>query len=342
MGQLAIWYSFFYLFFGPLRDLAEGGDFRTAFDFLFSGQALVLFCTTFLAFFAYSLGGYAVWFLAYPRRRIGLGIGLSVLTIPVGIVVRYLLQEVIQPLIFGYGNYYDGYQLADYFWDNFYYAMVFITPGVVFYFVQYAQYQERNQQALELHDKTTQLSLLRAQVNPHFLFNSLNNIYALVTENSPQALTAVEKLSNLLRYSLYEKAEKVPVAKEWAKVEDFIELERLRYDYPPSLDIEVSEAALNRQVAPFLFIPFVENAFKHGDLRNPDAPVRIRLYESASDLVFEVSNAISEREKDRTGGIGLANVRRRLPLLYGEEHELKVERGPDRFSTQLKIALRQC
>ncbi|MCB0635071.1 MAG: sensor histidine kinase, partial [Lewinella sp.] len=296
--QLAIWFFFFYLLFGPLRDLAEDGDFPAAFDFLFSGQALVLFLTTMLAFFTYSLAGYAAWFYAYPRRRIALGVGLSLLAIPVGIVVRYLLQEVIQLAIFGFGNYFEGYPPAAYFWDNFYYAMVFITPGIIFYFVQYAQHQERTQQELILQNQLTQLSLLRSQVNPHFLFNALNNIYALVTERSDQALTAVEKLSSLLRYSLYEKGERVPVSKEWAKVEDFIELERLRYDFSLQLDVQAAAPAMRRKVAPFLFIPFVENAFKHGDLHQP---VRISLRETPTELIFSVNNARAEREKDRTG-----------------------------------------
>ncbi|MCB0637541.1 MAG: histidine kinase, partial [Lewinella sp.] len=124
-----------------------------------------------------------------------------------------------------------------------------------------------------------------------------------------------------------------------AKVEDFIDLERLRYDFPLQLDVQAAALAMRRKVAPFLFIPFVENAFKHGDLHQP---VRISLRETPTQLLFSVSNARAEREKDRTGGIGLENVRRRLALLYGEDYILTIDHNEHTFSAELEIALDQC
>ena len=184
--------------------------------------------------------------------------------------------------------------------------------------------------------------MLRSQLNPHFLFNILNNIYSLIYYKSDNALKSVEKLSGLLRYALYEKAEKVSVKKEIGYLNDFIDLHRMRLDFEPAIAFKTASDVLPLQIAPFLLIPFVENAFKHGNLKNPKAPMVINTQKESAYLTFTVSNEKKPQEKDEVGGIGIQNVRKRLALLYGENSDLQIIDTEDTFTIQLKIALEVC
>ena len=247
------------------------------------------------------------------------------------------------PQIFGFSNYYQGYTLHYYFFDNLYYAFVFASFGVIVFLLRYSRYQERQQQAYITENQSLQLSLLRSQLNPHFLFNTLNNVYSLINEQSPNALTVVEKLSRLLRYSLYEKASVVSLEKEWQFVEDFIELQRIRLDYTPCLLLDFPPQLPVIELPPFTLLPFVENAFKHGELRDPSRPVRIYLALKDKHFIFTVENHLRAQRKDQVGGIGLENIRRRLALYYGNSADLLyVHNMTDTFAITLQIPLSLC
>ena len=252
------------------------------------------------------------------------------------IAFRFVLQEKITLALFGISNYFD-YTLKYYFFDNLYYAIVYSAFGIIVYLVRYNNYREQQRQAAEIENQKTQLSLLRSQMKPHFIFNTLNNVYALAHEKSDKALVAIDKLSNLLRYSLYEKREVVPLAHEWSFMESYIEIQELRLAYQPAILYDVPQQPPDIQILPFSLIPFIENLFKHGELRYAHTPARIHLHTDDTYFHFCVSNNIRTQEKDEQGGIGLENTKQRLALYYGSRHQLSIQHHGHSYTVALQI-----
>jgi len=188
--------------------------------------------------------------------------------------------------------------------------------------------------------QSSELALLRSQVNPHFLFNTLNNIYSLVYKKSDEAPSAIMKLSRIMRYMLYDSnSEVVQLDKEIEYLKSFIELQELRINREGYVELKIEGETENMTIAPMLLIPFVENAFKHGD-KNQSPGIRIHLIASPSAIQVKVSNYKKrnlQAPNDEIGGIGLQNIRRRLELLYHGKHELRIEDGQEMFSINLVI-----
>jgi two-component system LytT family sensor kinase len=190
----------------------------------------------------------------------------------------------------------------------------------------------------------TELSFLRSQISPHFLFNILNNIVAMVRLKHDALEDTVVKLSSLLQYMLYETdEEKVSIQSETEYLRSYIDLQSLRFGNKISIstNLEVKESLFN--IEPMLLIPFVENAFKHGYgmVENPE--ISISLFTQKDGLVFKVKNKYSEKEeiKDKTSGIGLNNVSRRLDLLYPKNHTLEISTQDGWFSVNLYLNLKK-
>ena len=342
IGSFLLYTFLFYEAFGPLRDYLEGKDSYAFTSWVESKLSFLLVTTSILAFMAYSLGAYLVLYYFYQRFKKWLVSLLVLAVVPIAIIFRYFLQEILMRWTIGEGNYTDGYPLDLYFLDNLYYAFVFVSFGVIMYFFRYSRYKEKQERQLQIENQKIQLSLLRSQVNPHFLFNALNNIYALVNEENRQSLTALEKLSSMLRYSLYEQSEAVTLAQEWRKMEDYIALESMRLPYTPAILFDVPPKIPAICIPPFILIGLVENAFKHGQLNDPEQPLRIELGMADSQLKFKISNLIANRQKDETGGIGLENTRQRLALLYPEQHTFEVVNQDKHFSVFLQIPVEPC
>jgi sensor histidine kinase YesM len=200
--------------------------------------------------------------------------------------------------------------------------------------------QERQWQEKEKQHIRTELDFLRTQIHPHFLFNTLNNLYSLTARKSDRAPEVVLKLSDLMSYMLYESgAPTVDLDKEIAHLENYIELEKLRYGSRLTLCFEKKGATGAVTIPPMLLITFVENSFKHG-LKGRMGPVRIdiSLRVEKNGLFLKVVNP-ADLEQSDTGGIGLKNVRRRLDILYEGRYDLHVERTTDQFQIKLKIPL---
>jgi len=191
----------------------------------------------------------------------------------------------------------------------------------------------------------SELKFLKSQIHPHFLFNTLNNLYALTLDKSDKAPEVVVKLSDLLSYMLYEcNVAFVPLEKEMQLLNDYLELEKIRYRNELKTDFDVNGRVAGKQVAPLLLLPFVENAFKHGLSKNIKNPwLNITLDIEDYSLIFKVENNKPVVDQtDETGyteGIGLKNVRRRLDLIYPNGYQLNVENGKDLFSIKLSINL---
>lgn len=188
-----------------------------------------------------------------------------------------------------------------------------------------------------------ELNFLKSQINPHFLFNSLNSVYFLIDKNNPDARKALHKFSDMLRYQLYEaNGEKIPIEKEINYIQDYVHLQQLRKDENYKVQFNCSPNVKNFSIEPLLLIPFVENAFKHISHKTDGSNfVKLDLTRSNGYFEFAVENS---QEKgiyttEQHGGIGMNNVKRRLELLYPDGHKLDVEDEPDRFKVNLKLKI---
>ncbi len=196
---------------------------------------------------------------------------------------------------------------------------------------------------LELINADQELNLLKSQIHPHFLFNTLNNLYRLVMDNE-KAGEVVLKLSDLLRFTLYDSnADSIPIKAVVMFLEDYIILEKIRHHENFTLDYDFSEIDNGESpIAPLLFINFVENAFKHGVNKSiDDSWVKIKLAKIKNIVTFEVSNSKPRAGAgfNPVGGKGISNVKRRLDILYPGRHELKIVDGEHEYSVNLRIEL---
>lgn len=199
----------------------------------------------------------------------------------------------------------------------------------------------RAQEELLVREKLeSELKFLKAQINPHFLFNTLNNIYALARKQSTNTADAVLKLSKLMRFMLFEsRQETILLSDELRLIDDYIELERLRYGSKLQLDVKVSLDNPDARIAPLLLIHFVENAFKHGaGEARFGVKIRIEVVLQNGLLKASIINSVEEEEVHEKAGIGLANIRRQLELLY-PKHTLELHRANNEFHVQLTIPL---
>ncbi len=200
---------------------------------------------------------------------------------------------------------------------------------------------------LKLQKEKLQLELnaLKAQIHPHFLFNTLNNLYSLTLKNSEKASEMILKLSDIMRYVLYQaNEEKVVLRKEIDFISSYTELQRIRYHNRYDIRFDVDGEAEEHRIAPLLFIDFVENAFKHGiDKRFSDGFVHIQFTIEPTFITLQVKNSIGTDEqaeiKQKEAGIGLYNVKKRLSLLYPQKHQLEISHDEEVFIVNLQIEL---
>lgn len=234
------------------------------------------------------------------------------------------------------------------FWDLDRLLYVFIDVGTavaVAVALRLTRFQiksrEREQQLVQ-EKLQSELQFLRAQTNPHFLFNTLNNIYAMARRESPQTAALVIRLSKLLRFMLYECSKPaIPLADELKVMHDLIELEKLRYGKRLEIQFEEELDHPNQPIAPLLLLPFVENAFKHGASENRFlTKIQICLQLQNKNLSFYIKNDKEPGESSNGEGLGLQNVRRQLELLYPNAYQLEIANQPDHFSIKLKLNLK--
>ena len=207
-------------------------------------------------------------------------------------------------------------------------SLAFFLLGGVLGLVKDFYVRERIHKEKEVQRKETELQFLRAQLNPHFLFNSLNSIYSLVRNKANEAPEAVITLSELMRYMLYEaKRELVPLSKEIDYIKNYVTLQLLRLADSENVKLKISGDYDNKEIQPLLFIPFVENAFKYGTDYKGMTYVDIKFEIIGDNLFFLVKNKIGFYKKDdENSGIGFENIRNILKLLYPENHVLKIEK----------------
>ncbi len=204
-----------------------------------------------------------------------------------------------------------------------------------------ARKKEKEVALLRAEQADTELKLLKSQINPHFLFNALNNIYSLTVTKSTHAPDMLLKLSSMLRYVLYEgNDDSVPLASEIKYIKDYITLQKLKDEDISNIEF-TNEGDIDYLIPPMLLIPFVENAFKHSKVEDlVNGWIKIQLKVQGKQLLFQVENSLpTEVATDETGGIGIDNVKRRLELLYGAQSSLTINKTEDSFEVQLNIPL---
>jgi len=230
------------------------------------------------------------------------------------------------------------------FWD-YYMASSFTSAFIVFISTAYKFssdwfVNEKVRKNLEKDKLAAELAFLKSQINPHFLFNSLNNIYSLAYQRSDKTPEAVLKLSEIMRYMLQESNEsQVELSKELRYLGNYIELQKLRFKGEANVELVISGNEANKRIAPLILIAFVENAFKHGLASDPSHPIKIYIDITETNLVFSVYNKKSTQNKDVTSGIGLNNVKRRLDLLYSGKYKLVITDNDLTYYSELSLVL---
>lgn len=214
---------------------------------------------------------------------------------------------------------------------------------LIYELFQYSRVSKEKAISLEKEKLNSELNFLKAQVNPHFLFNVLGTIHALSRHNAPEAADVTIKLSQLMRFILYEaNAAKVPVSREVKIIEDYIDLEQVRFRNKLKVNFIKEIDDYNQLIAPLILLPLVENAFKHGSAENlKDSFVQIHISLSGGSFLFTIENSIEEPVQHETSRqIGLSNVKRQLELIY-PRHELIVDKRSASFYVMIKFNLMQ-
>lgn len=215
-----------------------------------------------------------------------------------------------------------------------------VALAVCLYIIGDYRKKQRLNEQLTKAKAETELKLLKGQLHPHFLFNTLNNIYSLALQKSDLTADSILKLTELLDYLVYQaNKEKVALSKEVELLKSYLDLEKLRYGDKLQLNADFSAINENIKVSPLILLPFVENCFKHGGAAgNGIFWINLKLKVYNGKFVFNIENS-KKKKKDATvnGGLGLENIRQRLALIYPKSHRMKIDEGEDFFGVRLEV-----
>lgn len=328
-----LWFFIYYFFIdGAIRDLILFGstDSFEVFDSIFS-------LTSILTFLLFSTIAYASCHFFFLKKKWILFVLGILLAFFIPMLFRYGVEQVLCDILFDKTNYPKGYGLKRYFADNYLYGFRYVSLGLIYFFVTYSIYKQKAEKNLIIENQQMQLSMLRSQINPHFLLNSLNNLYSLVYHKSDQALDAMDRLTDILKYSLYEKKEFVTIKEELQIVKQYIALQEIRYDYPINFELLYDEKISGYKIPQFMILPLVENTFKHGDLKDLSQKSFLKIDIKENRIQIESYNLKSKKLKDEQGGVGLNNLRKRLELMYPDNYQFEIKRDSDSFNLLISI-----
>ncbi|GAB3919089.1 sensor histidine kinase [Mucilaginibacter boryungensis] len=282
------------------------------------------------------------WYL--DKKKYRQYAGVLVLTIIVFGLVKYGLASVfwteMHPTVKGQKMPHEALKFGWYFTQTCFTSILFLFLSTVLQFSLDWFTNERVQRDLENQRLTAELAFLKSQINPHFLFNSLNSIYSLAYQKSETTPEAILKLSEIMRYMLYEcNDNKVDLAKELTYLQNYIDLQKIRFGKKAYVDFEVNGQVTNQRIVPLLLIAFIENAFKHGVANDPKHPIKLIINLDDGHLSFYMENRKHVHNRDSSGGIGLSNVKRRLDLLYPNAYKLEIHDDADIYTCELSLIL---
>jgi two-component system LytT family sensor kinase len=273
------------------------------------------------------------------KKYLWYNINLLILIIGYGFI-KYGVAVCFKQYILIRGSMHEVVGFASYYISAFFTSLIFVFLSTVLKFTLDWFLNERIQRDLENQRLSAELAFLKSQINPHFLFNSLNSIYSLAYQRSETTPEAILKLSEIMRYMLYEcNDNKVDLGKELQYLQNYIDLQKIRYGNKAFVDFEVNGLISNQRIVPLLLISFIENAFKHGVANDPLTPIHILMDVEPEHLSFKMENKKHQFNKDSQGGIGLNNVKRRLDLLYPGKYQMKIDDNADTYSTELSLDL---
>ncbi len=254
----------------------------------------------------------------------------------------FITQHLIFPYTYAKTGKEGGFVSLLYYisWEG---LPIFLFSSIKLLKLRFKEQLEKEQLAKE--NVKAELALLKAQLHPHFLFNTLNNIYYLALEKSDKTPVLIEKISTVLRSVLYEcNTDKISIEQEIHLIENYMELEKIRYEDAFSLDYKKEIDNPELKISPLILFTFVENSFKHGvSNHNEKRWIAMHIKTKDSKLFFSVKNSkVEENTNDEMlyrKGIGLRNVKRRLHLIYPNAHSISIKSGPKDFSVELEIDL---
>ncbi|MDP4272004.1 MAG: histidine kinase, partial [Bacteroidota bacterium] len=257
---------------------------------------------------------------------------LAVLILPFFGYTALLLNKAIFNRSFE--NFYDVYSLRMHLSGTV--AMIFSASFGSFFRVIINWFDALNhKEMLEKQNLESELALLKSKVNPHFLFNTINNIDVLIYQDPDKASNALLKLSEIMRYMSYETvSEYIDLSKEINYIENLVELYRLRIKNPQLIKLDMEGDTSNLKIAPAIFIPFIENAFKYSTFQGPNSGFTIRFKTIGNWVHFVITNYFEEKtvvQKSQQGGTGIMNVKRRLAIIYPDRHLLKITESQSQF-----------
>jgi LytS/YehU family sensor histidine kinase len=286
---------------------------------------------------------YLNYFITWPRFIKSKNIWLYLLEFSVPFTALLTARVHLQRYVV------DGYtHKVDYFYSSFFIVQIVAVTLFIVIFVGMLRFAvdwfelEAKRKEVENEKLIAELNFLKAQINPHFLFNTLNNLYYLAYTKSDNTTEVIAKLSQMMRYMIYDSNHpKVLLTKEIEYMQNYISLERLRLNNQIPIKFDVKGNVDNRWVAPFIFITFLENAFKHGvSNNNPRAWVNVSIELKEKECIYTVENSKPEKaDVAEKSGIGLQNVMRRLELSYPGQYKLTTEEKMDVYFVQLILTL---
>ena len=291
-----------------------------------------------LALMIYIVNYLFIPFLLYKKRYVWFVMAFIALIVISGVAKMYIIGKMTyNPLLYNW-----GIDLKGRIYDNVLPHFFLVTAGAaVKLMMDYGRLQKRMAEIAK-EKAEAELNFLKSQINPHFVFNTLNAIYFLIQKENADARNALHRFSDMLRYQLYEMGgQKVPVEKEIAYLRDYMDLQQLRKDDRYTVRFHCTDQVKGFSIAPLLLVPLVENAFKHiSNHHNQPNEVELRMDRQNGQFIFDIRNS---REllptTEKPGGIGLQNVRRRLELLYPGKHLLSIRETDQEFQVNLKITL---
>jgi len=307
--------------------------------FNYTTYSALLTVTHFLAILAAYLVGYYFFCPLISKKKIA----LFALAVPVQLIcfalVRFGLQEGLVYYITGNHNYFS-LDIIAYILDNFYYGFPAVVLSVVMYLAWQSNSYSKYSSQLEIENRQAQLQLLKSQISPHFLFNTLNSFYSEMVDKDENIAADLLTLSDLLRYTLTESSkETVPLHKELEFLTNYINLQEKRFENQLYLDYEVKGSCTTQTVLPAVLIHFVENVFKHGKLNDVTKSALISITINSDSLEIKTFNYVQGGENYYATGIGYENLSNRLKYTYGENFVLERTQENDTFTTYLKMPI---
>lgn len=274
---------------------------------------------------------------------------LLVIALSLGFIfTRYGVDQYLHKWIWGITNYPEDVTFSYFFHDNLVYSFCILLAGLFLKFMDDWYVNDRIKSKLEQQNLRLELDFLKSQINPHFLFNTLNNIQSYIIQDEKMTSVAlIGRLSEFMRFALYEcDKEYIDLAKEIEMLEDYIALERVRYEDRLDIIFEVQGEFNFANIPPMLLIPFVENAFKHGaDMQLGGAFIHIHITKKANHLHLNVKNNFllpaTTGPVTKNGGIGLKNVKKRLQHYFPKRHILQLQQNRNIFEADLQLELNE-